>query len=85
MLTCMDRRLKPATFLQQEHGEMFVVRNAGNQIPHAKNTRSLTSLSVKSESILQPITAVANRLQSTLCVFTITCVTPSFAVIQIVG
>ena len=43
LLSCMDRRMKPDTFLQRDFGEMFVVRNAGNNFPHAKHTRESTT------------------------------------------
>jgi carbonic anhydrase len=35
--TCMDSRMLPARFTQSQVGDMFVVRNSGNMIPHAKN------------------------------------------------
>ncbi|CAD5219166.1 unnamed protein product [Bursaphelenchus okinawaensis] len=37
MFTCMDSRILPARFTQAQVGEMFVVRNSGNMIPHAQN------------------------------------------------
>ncbi|GMR49718.1 hypothetical protein PMAYCL1PPCAC_19913, partial [Pristionchus mayeri] len=35
--TCMDSRMLPARFTQSQVGDMFVVRNSGNMIPHANN------------------------------------------------
>lgn len=35
--TCMDSRILPARFTQAQVGDMFVVRNSGNMIPHAQN------------------------------------------------
>ncbi|KJH42542.1 carbonate dehydratase [Dictyocaulus viviparus] len=35
--TCMDSRMLPARFTSSEVGDMFVVRNSGNMIPHANN------------------------------------------------
>lgn len=34
-ITCSDSRIDPALLLQSEPGEVFVVRNAGNIVPHA--------------------------------------------------
>ncbi|WKY04636.1 hypothetical protein Q1695_005556 [Nippostrongylus brasiliensis] len=33
--TCMDSRMLPARFTSSQVGDMFVVRNSGNMIPHA--------------------------------------------------
>ncbi|KAK5971175.1 hypothetical protein GCK32_001389 [Trichostrongylus colubriformis] len=33
--TCMDSRMLPARFTQSNVGDMFVVRNSGNMVPHA--------------------------------------------------
>uniref|UniRef100_A0A7E4UX30 Carbonic anhydrase n=1 Tax=Panagrellus redivivus TaxID=6233 RepID=A0A7E4UX30_PANRE len=35
--TCMDSRMLPARITQSQVGDMFVVRNSGNMIPHARN------------------------------------------------
>ncbi|VDM64099.1 unnamed protein product [Angiostrongylus costaricensis] len=35
--TCMDSRMLPARFTSSQVGDMFVVRNSGNMIPHANN------------------------------------------------
>ncbi|PAV81673.1 hypothetical protein WR25_17282 [Diploscapter pachys] len=35
--TCMDSRMLPARVTQSQVGDMFVVRNSGNMIPHARN------------------------------------------------
>jgi len=35
--TCMDSRILPARFTQAQVGDMFVVRNSGNMLPHAEN------------------------------------------------
>ncbi|KAH7730640.1 CBN-BCA-2 protein [Aphelenchoides avenae] len=35
--TCMDSRILPARFTQAQVGDMFVVRNSGNMVPHAQN------------------------------------------------
>ncbi|TMS38138.1 hypothetical protein L596_004929 [Steinernema carpocapsae] len=35
--TCMDSRMLPARFTQSQVGDMFVVRNSGNMVPHAQN------------------------------------------------
>ncbi|CAD5226593.1 unnamed protein product [Bursaphelenchus xylophilus] len=37
LFTCMDSRILPARFTQAQVGQMFVVRNSGNMIPHAQN------------------------------------------------
>jgi len=34
--TCMDSRMLPTRFTQTHVGDMFIVRNAGNLIPHSK-------------------------------------------------
>lgn len=39
LYTCMDRRILPSKFLTIDIGEMFIVRNAGNIIPHKELTR----------------------------------------------
>ncbi|CAJ0587772.1 unnamed protein product, partial [Mesorhabditis spiculigera] len=36
-ITCMDSRILPARFTQSTVGDMFVVRNSGNMVPHAQN------------------------------------------------
>ena len=36
LVTCMDSRLMPNCYMDTSPGDMFVVRNAGNFIPHAK-------------------------------------------------
>jgi len=33
--TCMDSRMLPTRFTQTEVGDMFIVRNAGNLVPHS--------------------------------------------------
>ncbi|KAA0191791.1 hypothetical protein HAZT_HAZT000895 [Hyalella azteca] len=33
--TCMDSRMLPTRFTQTNVGDMFIVRNAGNLVPHA--------------------------------------------------
>ncbi|GAB0100422.1 Carbonic anhydrase [Sergentomyia squamirostris] len=35
--TCMDSRMIPTRFTETHVGDMFIVRNAGNLIPHAHN------------------------------------------------
>lgn len=35
--TCMDSRMLPARITSSQVGDMFVVRNSGNMIPHANN------------------------------------------------
>ncbi|CAD6198090.1 unnamed protein product [Caenorhabditis auriculariae] len=35
--TCMDSRMLPARITTSQVGDMFIVRNSGNMIPHAKN------------------------------------------------
>lgn len=35
--SCMDSRMLPARFTTSQVGDMFVVRNSGNMIPHANN------------------------------------------------
>ncbi|ETN68732.1 carbonate dehydratase [Necator americanus] len=35
--SCMDSRMLPARFTSSQVGDMFVVRNSGNMIPHANN------------------------------------------------
>jgi len=35
--TCMDSRMLPTRFTQAQVGDMFVIQNSGNIIPHAKN------------------------------------------------
>jgi len=37
MFTCMDSRILPTRVTQSNVGDMFVVRNSGNMIPHARN------------------------------------------------
>lgn len=34
--SCMDSRMLPSRFTQTNVGDMFIVRNAGNLIPHSK-------------------------------------------------
>jgi len=34
--TCMDSRMLPTRFTQTNVGDMFIVRNAGNLVPHSK-------------------------------------------------
>ncbi|CAL8101805.1 unnamed protein product [Orchesella dallaii] len=34
--TCMDSRMLPTRFTQTHVGDMFIVRNAGNLVPHSK-------------------------------------------------
>ncbi len=34
--SCMDSRMLPTRFTQTHVGDMFIVRNAGNLIPHSK-------------------------------------------------
>ena len=36
MITCMDSRLCPTSFTQADPGDMFIVRNPGNMIPHSQ-------------------------------------------------
>ncbi|VDO63723.1 unnamed protein product [Heligmosomoides polygyrus] len=35
--TCMDSRMLPARFTTSQVGDMFVVRNSGNMVPHAEH------------------------------------------------
>jgi len=35
--TCMDSRMLPTRFTETHVGDMFIIRNAGNLIPHAEN------------------------------------------------
>ncbi|XP_026821086.1 beta carbonic anhydrase 1-like [Rhopalosiphum maidis] len=35
--TCMDSRMLPARFTESNVGDMFIVRNAGNLIPHSQH------------------------------------------------
>ncbi len=34
--TCMDSRMLPTRFTQTHVGDMFIVRNAGNLVPHSR-------------------------------------------------
>ena len=34
LITCMDSRLCPTSFTQADPGDMFIVRNPGNLMPH---------------------------------------------------
>merc|ERR1719516_800586 len=34
-VTCVDSRMLPTRFTQTNVGDMFIVRNAGNMVPHA--------------------------------------------------
>lgn len=34
LITCMDSRLCPTSFTQADPGDMFIMRNAGNVVPH---------------------------------------------------
>ena len=34
LITCMDSRLCPTSFTQADPGDMFIVRNPGNVMPH---------------------------------------------------
>lgn len=36
MITCMDSRLCPTSFTQADPGDMFIVRNPGNMMPHSQ-------------------------------------------------
>ena len=36
MITCVDSRLCPTSFTQADPGDMFIVRNAGNTMPHSQ-------------------------------------------------
>ena len=36
MITCVDSRLLPDTFMSASPGQMFIVRNVGNLFPHAR-------------------------------------------------
>jgi len=36
LITCMDSRLCPTTFTQADPGDMFIVRNPGNMMPHSQ-------------------------------------------------
>ena len=33
-VTCVDSRMLPTRFTQTNVGDMFIVRNAGNMVPH---------------------------------------------------
>ncbi|XP_064638967.1 beta carbonic anhydrase 1-like [Lineus longissimus] len=37
VFTCMDSRMLPSRFCQAQIGDMFIVRNAGNLVPHYKH------------------------------------------------
>ncbi|XP_074634399.1 beta carbonic anhydrase 1-like [Acropora palmata] len=36
LITCVDSRLCPTSFTQADPGDMFIVRNAGNTMPHSQ-------------------------------------------------
>lgn len=36
LITCMDSRLCPTSFTQADPGDMFIVRNPGNMMPHSQ-------------------------------------------------
>jgi hypothetical protein len=74
LITCIDRRLKPDTFLQRDLGEMFVLRNPGNNVPNASHpgfTARIPPLSDRLCRLLQPLTAAPSRRQQTLSAYTI--------------
>ena len=39
-ITCMDCRLDPSRFLQTAPGEVFIIRNPGNMVPHFDPAKS---------------------------------------------
>lgn len=43
--TCIDSRLQPSAFTSTEAGDMFIVRNAGNMVPHASKLKPASSQS----------------------------------------
>ena len=43
-ITCSDSRIDPSLITQTEPGELFVIRNAGNLVPHAEDSGEVATI-----------------------------------------
>eukprot|EP00088_Acartia_fossae_P001374 TRINITY_DN10533_c0_g1_i2.p1 TRINITY_DN10533_c0_g1~~TRINITY_DN10533_c0_g1_i2.p1 ORF type:complete len:309 (+),score=56.90 TRINITY_DN10533_c0_g1_i2:96-1022(+) len=58
--TCVDSRMLPTRFTQTQVGDMFIVRNAGNMVPHSSKV-SLTA--VATEPAVLELACVLNTVK----------------------
>ncbi len=47
LITCSDSRINPALLLNAEPGELFVVRNIGNAVPHYQPEKGSTQAAIE--------------------------------------
>ncbi|XP_065556229.1 beta carbonic anhydrase 1-like [Artemia franciscana] len=64
LFTCMDSRVLPTRFTQSDVGDMFVVRNAGNLVPHAKLFG--TELVITTEPAALELACVVNKIRDVI-------------------
>jgi len=58
--TCVDSRMLPSRFTQTQVGDMFIVRNAGNMVPHSSK---VSQLSVATEPAVLELACVINNVK----------------------
>jgi carbonic anhydrase len=47
LITCSDSRINPALLLHAEPGELFIVRNIGNTVPHYQSDKGSTQAAIE--------------------------------------
>ena len=47
LITCSDSRINPALLLHAEPGELFIVRNIGNTVPHYQPNKGSTQAAIE--------------------------------------
>ena len=59
-VTCVDSRMLPTRFTQTNVGDMFIVRNAGNMVPHSS---LVSSQSTATEPAVLELACVMNSVE----------------------
>jgi len=60
--TCIDARLQPSAFTSSDVGDMFIVRNAGNMVPHPQSLE-LPTTKVSTEAAALELGCVMNAVK----------------------